>query len=196
METEHIKSENLTTNVWSGGTTTQLYIYPPNADYRSRNFLFRVSTATVEEDESVFTKLHGITRHLILLDGNLKVQHNQLPAKTMERFDIITFAGDWDTKSYGNGIDFNLMTQQGIDGFVNVYKLNKHNSASMQENLIDCEMTVFYIYSGFCNVETNNMHLFLNTKDVFVFKNIEQNTTVKINTEEQLVIAVAKIKLK
>lgn len=38
---------------WSGGTTTQLAIFPPGASYADRDFLWRVSSAAVEDD------LHG-----------------------------------------------------------------------------------------------------------------------------------------
>lgn len=38
-----------TTSVWSGGKTTEMYMYPQTASYRDRNFLFRISSATVEE---------------------------------------------------------------------------------------------------------------------------------------------------
>lgn len=34
MIVEHIKASNLGTNNWSGGTTTQLAIYPKNAEYK------------------------------------------------------------------------------------------------------------------------------------------------------------------
>ena len=33
---------------WSGGDTTELYLYPENGDYRSGNFQLRISSATVE----------------------------------------------------------------------------------------------------------------------------------------------------
>lgn len=66
MIIEHIKASDLITNNWSGGTTTQLAIYPKDAEYKKRNFLFRISTATVETKESEFTKLPGVSRKLIL----------------------------------------------------------------------------------------------------------------------------------
>jgi len=58
------------TTLWSGGTTTQLCIYPYAATYTGRDFIFRISTATIESEESVFTKLPGYTRILMLLEGH------------------------------------------------------------------------------------------------------------------------------
>jgi environmental stress-induced protein Ves len=43
-----ISRENQITDSWSGGTTTQLAIYPENSSYQQRNFLYRISTATVD----------------------------------------------------------------------------------------------------------------------------------------------------
>ena len=48
------RDDYVTTN-WSGGTTTQLAIAPEGAVYGDRNFLWRLSSATVELDHSDFT---------------------------------------------------------------------------------------------------------------------------------------------
>ena len=42
------KAEDFVTSKWSGGSTTELYIYPPQAVYREGNFKCRISSATVE----------------------------------------------------------------------------------------------------------------------------------------------------
>ena len=49
--------EDYVCSVWSDGTTTQLLIAPEGAHYAARDFLWRVSSATVELDESDFTPL-------------------------------------------------------------------------------------------------------------------------------------------
>jgi len=67
-EVKLITKEQQKTSKWSGGTTTQLAIYPEDADYGKRNFTWRLSTATVEAAESVFTSLPGIDR-IIKLKG-------------------------------------------------------------------------------------------------------------------------------
>lgn len=59
-EIKVITKEQQKTSTWSGGTTTQLAIYPEDADYGKRNFTWRLSSATVEAEESVFTSLPGI----------------------------------------------------------------------------------------------------------------------------------------
>jgi environmental stress-induced protein Ves len=69
MTIEHYKNSDLIINNWSGGITTQLAIYPKDANYKKQNFQFRISTATVEIEESVFTKLPGVSRKLMILNG-------------------------------------------------------------------------------------------------------------------------------
>ena len=69
MEYSIITTDNFKTSGWSGGTTTELFIFPPTADYQQRNFQFRLSTATVEADRSDFTLLNGISRKLMVLSG-------------------------------------------------------------------------------------------------------------------------------
>ena len=49
------KEENYSVSEWSGGKTKELAIYPPKCRYADRDFIFRLSSATVELDESDFT---------------------------------------------------------------------------------------------------------------------------------------------
>ena len=61
MDYQIIKAESFTTSPWNGGSTTELFIYPMTSKYTSRNFHFRLSTATVNVEESTFTSLPGTT---------------------------------------------------------------------------------------------------------------------------------------
>ena len=64
------KTEYVTTS-WSGGTTTQLAISPEGAVYADRDFLWRLSSATVELERSDFTPLPDYNRFLAVLDGKI-----------------------------------------------------------------------------------------------------------------------------
>ena len=55
-----ITAQNLKSSTWSGGTTTEFFIFPTEASYKKKNFDFRLSTATVEVEESEFTSLPNI----------------------------------------------------------------------------------------------------------------------------------------
>ena len=70
-----IRKGELPVSRWSGGTTTQLAIWPEGAVYAERNFVWRVSSARVETQESEFTSLPGVARCLMVLDGTLHLEH-------------------------------------------------------------------------------------------------------------------------
>ena len=110
------KSEQ-NTSAWSGGVTKQLGIWPQGADYKTRNFGWRISTALVELDESVFTALPGVSRWLMMLDGQIHLVHEGIRELDMKPFDpVASFDGGWTTRSSGRCRDFNLMTKAGCTG--------------------------------------------------------------------------------
>lgn len=111
-----IRKNQLVTNRWSGGTTTQLLIYPEDANYSERNFKWRISSANVENEESVFTHLPGISRIIMIIDGEIILEHEGKPRTALKPFEQHSFMGNWTTKSYGKVTDFNLMMSEGING--------------------------------------------------------------------------------
>lgn len=118
METEIRNSSQYKTTDWSGGHTTELYIFPENGDYGRRDFLIRISSATVETKESRFTKLPGIRRELMILDGEMKLIHEGRRIRMMKPYDVDSFFGDWETLSHGNSKtvrDFNLMAREDME---------------------------------------------------------------------------------
>lgn len=105
-----------TTATWAGGTTTQLAIYPQGSEYTKFNFLFRLSTATVEVEESTFTFMPGVTRHLMILEGQLDIDHKGRYKKHLDRFGYDVFDGEWPTTAKGKVTDFNLMVREKSGG--------------------------------------------------------------------------------
>ena len=167
-----IKKEELSTSKWSGGTTTELYIYPENELYENRNFKFRISSAKVDLEESTFTKLSNIKRKIMILDGKLKLVHENHHEITLEKFDQDTFYGDWNTKSYGKVTDFNLMLNKNADGIVEHINLENeitidYDNNDKYENLTE----VFYVVKGKINISINDEIVFLKDCDVAIIKN-------------------------
>lgn len=117
MEIEIRESSQYKTTDWSGGRTTELYIFPENGDYARREFLIRISSATVEPGESRFTKLSGFRRELMLLEGGLELVHEGRSRREMRPYDVDSFLGSWDTVSFGTSPvrDFNLMAKEGME---------------------------------------------------------------------------------
>ena len=116
------RKENLKTTRWSGGTTTEIYIYPKAASYSERKFGFRISTAVVEDEQSTFTQLPGFKRHIMPLSGVMELEHENHHAIVLNPFEKDFFHGEWVTKSRGQCTDFNLMLSEGFEGDIEPVK--------------------------------------------------------------------------
>lgn len=114
MNLIHLKPENYVVSSWSGGTTTQVGIAPAGAVYGDRNFMWRVSSATVDLEVSDFTALPDYDRLISTLEGEIDVTHNGGAAIHLAPYHIHAFDGGWETRSVGKCRDFNLMTRKGV----------------------------------------------------------------------------------
>jgi environmental stress-induced protein Ves len=100
------------TTEWSGGRTTQIAIAPEGADYARRDFLWRVSSATVELEESDFTALPDYRRLIATLEGEICLRHNGGAALRLPPLRVHAFDGADATHSTGRCRDFNLMLRR------------------------------------------------------------------------------------
>ena len=113
MTLTHLTPADYVTTQWSGGATTQLAIAPKSAVYADRDFLWRLSSATVELDESDFTPLPDYDRVISTLRGDMVLAHNGGERLTLHPYEIHDFSGTDDTHSWGRCTDFNLMLRRG-----------------------------------------------------------------------------------
>ena len=109
----YLTQPDYTVSRWTGGTTTQLAIFPPDASYGARDFLWRVSSAAVEDERSTFTPLQDYDRRLMLLDGSLLLRHDDGEPLRLDAFQVHAFDGGAATESQGRCRDFNLMLRKG-----------------------------------------------------------------------------------
>lgn len=100
---------------WSGGKTRQIAIDPPSALYADRNFNFRLSSATVDLEESDFTSLPEYERIISPVMGKLQLLFNGgTEPVILNELDFKHFDGAWKTCSKGKVTDYNLMTRKGV----------------------------------------------------------------------------------
>lgn len=158
---EIIRKEHQKTSKWSGGTTTELFIYPEDSLYSERNFKWRLSSAEVLLEESDFTHLPGISRIIMIIDGELQLQHEGHYNKILKPLHQDSFSGDWTTRSIGRVRDFNLMMGEGCKGKLEPILLKSGESKNITVNEpIEGEKSfseiaeTFYIVKG--NVEISN----------------------------------------
>lgn len=112
------KSSEYNTSSWSGGTTTELGISPEGSRYADREFLWRISSATVDLEESTFTALPDYDRIIMTLEGEIDLCHNGGEWIHLKAFETHSFDGGDETVSKGKVVDFNLMTRKGQAGGV------------------------------------------------------------------------------
>ncbi|MDN3019536.1 HutD family protein [Paenibacillus sp. BSR1-1] len=163
-----IKKNEQTTNLWSGGKTTQLAIYPEDADYSKRNFQWRISTAEIEVEESLFTHLPGIQRVIMTLEGEMDLEHEGKHSVFLKPFEQDRFDGGWTTRSKGIVRDFNLMLSEGWDGGLTCIQVNK----DIQDLMLDVTGTaeVFYCVDGMAGVEIGEeSSIFFEKGDTLIF---------------------------
>ena len=109
---------------WSGGTTTQVAIAPEGAVYADRDFLWRISSASVDLEESDFTALPDYHRWISTLEGGMTLSHEGGEKIVLAPYDVHQFDGGVDTHSWGRCTDFNLMLRKGkCEGTVRALKL-------------------------------------------------------------------------
>jgi uncharacterized protein len=176
MKFEITKKSELIPTVWPGGTTTQLAIFPKDASYADRNFQFRLSISEVSVEGSVFTSLPGVSRVLLVLDGELKLHHPGRYAKVLNKFDTDAFMGDWQTKSTGRATDFNLMTTFSSRGRLEGISLKK-GSSKLVELSENHDVASVYVYKGDYNVQLAGHTIELSEGDnLLIFTDNKEDT--------------------
>ena len=180
INTRLITEDEYITTEWSGGKTTQLFIYPEESDYSRRNFKFRLSSATVELEKSEFTKLEGIYRFITPLDGQLKLTHNHIQYIDLKPFEVYGFDGDKNTVSFGKARDFNLMLKSGAEGQLDSVYINKELLLS-EEIRGNFKEFFYFIYA--CN---SDVSVEVDGKNY----NINQFQTLLIKVENECVLNI------
>ena len=187
LEECHFKKSN-----WSGGSTTELYIFPKNASYIERNFEVRISTAQVEVEKSNFTSLPGVNRKLMILDGEITISHQNHHSKLLKKYEVDSFKGEWNTSAIGTCTDFNVMTTTNIHS--DLYRIEViRNSETLIE--IDALWKTFFLYvhTGSIEVELDHNKHHINSNNLMLIKNIE-TCSISIYAKDHSQLIVVKIK--
>lgn len=186
-----IKHKDLTTNSWSGGTTTELFIYPPTSNYQKRDFDFRLSTATVEVEKSEFTTLQNVSRKLMILDGTIVIHHEGYASKQLNKFEVHEFLGDWKTIAEGTCTDFNLMTKGNINGDIKALTVENNTKLNFPISQNAASAWVFiYVYSGEISLDFNEEKHSIHKGDLISIKNPATLSIVCIENSELIITEI------
>lgn len=115
MKKKVIKKEDFITTKWAGGETTQFTIYPENANFADKDFIFRISSATFTSTESRFSDFSGYQRYILPLEGSIELYHQGLYKRQLDRYHVEYFDGSWDTfsKNTIDCRDYNFIYKNG-----------------------------------------------------------------------------------
>jgi environmental stress-induced protein Ves len=189
LEYNIFRHNSFKTTRWTGGTSIELYIFPTEANYQLRNFSFRLSTAKIEIENSEFTSLPGISRIIMVLDGEINIIHKNHYSKNLKKFDVAAFDGGWKTTSIGKCTDFNLMTQGETKGNLYSMLLDKNQTVgyTLQDNF---EWLFIYMHSGKVKLELLSNIEMLNKGDLLAIKNPGgTNLSIKGQKDSELVVS-------
>ncbi|MCZ4318761.1 HutD family protein [Aequorivita viscosa] len=188
MKTTILPPQHFQTSQWSGGSTTQLYIFPANATYAARNFELRLSTAKVEVEASTFTALPGINRKLMILEGAIRITHEGKYIKHLKPFEVDEFSGDWKTTAIGTCTDFNVMwigQQQNELYHIAVGSTSSYTLKPKET----CKSLFLYATSGTIQLQLMNENYKLETGSLMIIENLNVSS-ISINSAKDFGLVV------
>lgn len=159
---EIVELQNCNPSNWSGGTTTELVIFPKGSSYKERNFDCRISIATVEKYNSIYTPLSGFERTVLVLSGNLILDWDNGRREHLVRGKSIQFAGSQETVCIGLATNFNIMTSRKLK----CQELSIHENIS--EHVIS-EKQIFFVFTESTSIQisTQNQAFTLHKEKLF-----------------------------
>lgn len=192
MDYKIYKETDFRVSNWTGGKTKQLAIFPETANYLERNFIWRLSSATCEKEESDFTKLPKFDRVLMVLEGDVVLAHQDVRVARLGELEQDSFDGGYSTKSFGQITDYNLMVAKGNKGFLDVITPDQNSQIPEVEDYPEYEQMTqgYFCREGFATITINGETVMLMPGQQLVVNcENEARPTVSIMGEGHLVRA-------
>lgn len=167
MKEKIIKKEDFITTKWAGGETTQLAIYPENAVFSEKNFLWRISSATFTSTQSKFSDFSGYQRYILPLEGRLKIYHQGLYIRELDKNEIEYFDGSWNTFSENtlDCRDYNFIVKSGKLARMQI--LNEKDEYLLKDSKI---VTLFSMDDFVINLHAHNEKRIIDGFSLFVIE--------------------------
>lgn len=175
MKETIIRKEDFITTKWAGGETTQLAIYPEDAVFSEKDFLWRVSSATFTSTESEFSDFSGYQRYILPLEGKLSVYHKGLYNRELDKYEVEYFDGSWETfsKNTLDCRDYNFIVKDGNMAKMQILKEGDEYLLKGSEIV-----TIFSMNDFVLNLENHEENREIDGFSLFV---LETDGNVKIN---------------
>ena len=173
-----ISKQNIQPNQWDGGLTYEYFIYPVDSNYGSRNFDFRISSATIEKVPSNFTQFQDYFRYLVMLDNSLCIFRNNCNEEYVKH-EIFKFDSSEKIVSNSLGNDFNLMISNRIQ--------NHELIVFEGSKILNSNWIILFAFNE-TNVFINQIEHKLISNDCILIENFEK-FDVEIATSARLILA-------
>ena len=185
MKIEYYTRDNFHTSTWKGGKTTELFILPERASYKERNFIARLSSATIETSSSEFTMLNGIKRFITPITHPFLLESNIKKTFLLKPFEVYEFSGDEKTCSYGMSQDFNLMIDsKKADAWMKSIK----NKKEIVINVENISLLWFFVPASSLDLAINAYSKTMEPSSLLTLNDISEKTlTIKLSKTTPLI---------
>lgn len=174
-----LKKKNIQPGIWDGGKTFEYFIYPENSTYSERDFLFRISSASIDKVPSDFTRFSGFQRYLLMLDGFLEIIHNGSEEVYSEE-EIFEFDSDDSIVSKSSGSDFNLMVAKSVHfSSVEILSETKEINSGF----------IFLFAINQTEISLENQKIHLEENDLLIIEN-SANELIRIHSDSKIILSV------
>ncbi len=180
-----LKSSDYQTSIWTGGTTTQLYIFPENEMFADKTFLFRISSAKIEMEHSDFSQFTDYKRLILTLDRTIRLRHNGGIEMELNPLQIHNFDGNWVTSSEGKCRDFNLIFRPELSGNIEVIHLKK-NKKYLFCRAQDEQFRLTFLYKGILNSDD----ILVAEEESIILKEDDKENYEFVAVEDSILISV------
>lgn len=144
--------------------------------------MWRISSATMDIEESTFTHLPGFARELMVIDGETILEHEGKYKVTLKPFEKDSFMGDWTTKSFGRASDFNLMTSKDCSGSLEAFDVKDEICIEIENVKNGSNVSqYFYPVGGSIEVQIKDEEFYVDDKDLFFINYSEGEEIIKVH---------------
>lgn len=192
MKIEKISLNDINESKWSGGTTSEYFIYPNGTSVQAQNFDFRISTACIDVQASTFTKFPNHDRILLILEGETEIIHRDKYSKQLKEFDLEYFSGNYDTSSSSKAKvkDFNLIYDAKYSANVEVLNGELNFSGTIQQK----QWMFIFNYSGELEVQYSNEFYTIESSEMLILSNENSQQDFYLNGNAQSLVLTIQLK--
>jgi uncharacterized protein len=192
MKIEKITLNAINESKWSGGTTSEYFIYPKGSSVQAQDFDFRISTACIEVEASTFTKFPNHDRILLILEGQTEIIHRDKYSKQLKKFDLEYFPGNYDTSSssIGKVKDFNLIYNVKYSANVEVLIGVLNFTKTIQLN----QWMFIFNYNGDLTLQYSNEFYTIESNEMLILCNENNPQDFYLKGNAQSLISTIKLK--